>query len=422
MSEGKQGKRACLFVELDPFSSIFPQSPSSIDYLCTYLKLASIYFEIVDINADVYSHNPIALSVFSKLKPLVQNATLWPSAISSVPKVFDEKEIADSLLSVLEKPHLLFGTSTRVTASIGFACTQNDDFNTLCRKADMAMFQSKQSGKNSYHKYSKQLEHDYMKKLNIINGLKSALRDNLLELHYQPKIDLETKKVISVEALVRWFKKNPMNYTPAQFVEVIESTEQIHDIGLWIIQQACHDCKLWHEEGYFISVAVNVSAKQLSKEGFSQQVEHILKTIGLNRPGYLEIELTERFIIRKNDIVTKELASLKKLGISIAIDDFGTGYSNMSYLTTLKVDVLKLDQCFVRQLDKNNKRAKSVIKAITGVAKVLGISVVAEGIETERDLKRLKDMGCQIGQGYFWSKPTSGAELGAFLKRHYLCA
>ena len=319
-------------------------------------------------------------------------------------QLFDFDGFAKKLLDAVTRPHDLFGTKAEITASIGVAVINQNglSFDEVRKKADMAMYQAKQSGKNQYHYYSDELDREYMRNLNIVTGMKDAVSQNLLDLHYQPKINLKNNRIEGAEALLRWTRNNPEGIRPDEFIPVIESTELIHDVGAWVVLEACKSCKKMHEKGFPIIMSVNVAAMQLTRPGFYDLVAEALEITGL-APEYLEIELTEHFLLNENQVVESQIDALKQLGISLAIDDFGTGYSNMGYLTRLKVDVLKLDRSFISQIS-HSKDSLAIVTAVIKMAKVLGMQVVAEGIEMVEEEALLVDLNCDYGQGFLWSK------------------
>jgi diguanylate cyclase (GGDEF)-like protein len=328
---------------------------------------------------------------------------------------FDSDALASGIMTSLAQPHFFLGTESEVTASVGITLNADKQlsFDSVRKKSDMAMINAKQLGKNNYHYYSDALHMEYMRNINILNGLKEALSGNLLDVYFQPKVNLLTNKVDGAEALLRWNRGNPENIRPDEFIPVIESTELIHEIGAWVIQQSCRSCKNWHKKGHKLTVAVNVSALQLTRDSFYDTVVAALKATGLPA-RYLEIELTEHFLIQENSSVRLRLNALKTLGVKLAIDDFGTGYSNMGYLTRLNVDVLKLDQSFISQIGQS-KDSLVVITAIIEMAKVLHMKVVAEGVETNSHREALRRLGCDIGQGFLWSKALPCFALVNFL-------
>lgn len=332
----------------------------------------------------------------------------------------DFDRFAKRLTDTVSQPHFLLGTKAEVTASIGITIITDDQssFDDVRKKADMAMYKAKQSGKNKYHYYSEQLNKEYMRNLNIINNLKDALQRNLLDLYFQPKINLVSGKVGGAEALLRWTRGNEDSINPDEFIPIIESTELIHEIGAWVIEEACKACKRWNDEGHHIHVAVNISALQLTRPYFYEVVVGALSRNNLS-PKLLEIELTEHLLIQENKEVNTQLEALKSLGVSLAIDDFGTGYSNMNYLTRLKVDVLKLDRSFISQISYSNDY-EVVVTAIIQMAKVLGMKVVAEGIETHTERKMLLGLNCDYGQGFLWSEAINTDSFISLLRRGLL--
>lgn len=332
---------------------------------------------------------------------------------------FDLDEFAKKLLSAVTQPYDIYGTNAEVTASIGVAVINQSglSFDDVRKKADMAMYQAKQSGKNQYHYYSAELDKEYMRNLSIVTGLKDAVGKGLLDLHYQPKINLANNRAECAEALLRWTRDNPEGIRPDEFIPVIESTELIHDVGAWVINEACKDCKQFHEKGFPIKMSVNVAAMQLTRQGFYDVVVDALEASGL-APEFLEIELTEHFLLNENHVVESQIDALKKLGVSLAIDDFGAGYSNMSYLTRLKVDVLKLDRSFISQICQSSE-SLVIVTAVIKMAKVLGMQVVAEGIEQEEEQALLVDLNCDYGQGFLWSKAVPHEEFITFLGKWF---
>lgn len=334
---------------------------------------------------------------------------------------YDFDGFAQKLTESIALPHFLLGTEAEVTASIGITIITDDQssFDDVRKKADMAMYKAKESGKNKYHYYSDRLNKEYMRNLNIIHDLKDALQKNLLDLYFQPKINLKSGKVGGAEALLRWTRGNEESINPDEFIPIIESTELIHEIGAWVIEESCKACKKWHDEGHCIHVAVNISALQLTRPRFYEVVVEALSKYNLS-PKCLEIELTEHLLIQENKEVKTQLEALKKLGVSLAIDDFGTGYSNMNYLTRLKVDVLKLDHSFISQICHSDDYVV-IVTAIIQMAKVLGMKVVAEGIETHAERKFLLGLNCDYGQGFLWSKAVNTDSFISLLKNEVLC-
>ena len=421
-------------VDTDQLTGLFNRTAARSRYESMQSSLdcknESLFFYFVDIDNfksinDVFDHHvgdQILITISRRLQGLVADegvvARIGGDEFIVFVKAglaFDSDYLADDIMQALAQPHLVSGTESEVTASIGITQVTNKllSFDSVRKKSDMAMINAKQLGKNKYHYYSDALHEEYMRNINILNGLKEALSGNLLDVFYQPKINLNTNKIDGVEALLRWNRGNAQHIKPDEFIPVIESTELIHEIGAWVIEQACWSCKNWHKKGHSITVAVNVSALQLTRDSFYDTVVEALAATGLPA-RYLEIELTEHFLIQENSEVRQRLNALKALGIKLAIDDFGTGYSNMGYLTRLNVDVLKLDKSFIARIGES-KDSLAVVTAIIEMAKVLDMKVVAEGVESDNIKESLLSLGCDIGQGFLWSKALPCAALVNFL-------
>lgn len=319
--------------------------------------------------------------------------------------LFNIDDFAGDVLKAITTPYYIYDTTIKMTGSVGIVVTPDDGkaFDEVHKKADIAVYKSKQSGKNTFSYYSTHLYEDTLRKIAILNGLKDALENNLLDLHIQPKVNLSTGKMESAEALLRWNRGNPSNFGPDEFIPVIESTEMIHGIGQWCIEEACRMCRRWHDAGYDgMSIAVNVSSVQFMRGNFNTLVFNALEESHL-APQFLEIELTEHVLVQYNETVTSQLKSLKDLGVQLSIDDFGTGYSNLSYLINFKVDMIKLDKSFISKLDVSPEHLV-VVKAVIQMAQILNLKVVAEGVESEAVKQILIDLGCDYAQGFLWSK------------------
>ena len=318
--------------------------------------------------------------------------------------IFDIDQLANAIMKVITTPYDIAKTSMRMTGSIGIAISPEDgqEFDEIRQKADIAMYQSKQSGKNTFSYYSAHLHQEAIRKTAILKGLEGALENNLLDLHIQPKVNLATGKMNSGEALLRWNRGNSYQFAPDEFIPVIESTELIHEIGQWCIEEACRICKKWHDAGFnTMTIAVNVSSVQFMRSNFNDVVFQALQDSGLE-PRFLEIELTEHVLIQHNETVKNQLKSLKDLGIQLAIDDFGTGYSNLSYLINFKVDTIKLDKSFIFKVNTSPDHL-AVVKAVIQMAQILNLKVVAEGVESHAVSKILVDLQCDYAQGFLWS-------------------
>lgn len=330
------------------------------------------------------------------------------------PKNYSVELLAELILKHLSQPIEISEYMVEVTLSIGATTVEetSDEFESILKRADLAMHRSKQSGKNKYSFYDNEILNQSRRKHNIINGLKSALKNNYLELYLQPKVDIDSGNIRSVEALIRWVRNNPYNASPAEFIPLIESTELISSIGEWVISNACRLGKELQENGFDdISVSVNISAAQFAHGNLEQIIIDELQKSGLS-PESLELELTEHILFQDDESVVEELFRIKDLGVSISIDDFGTGYSNLGYLTKLNVDILKIDRSFIMDIHKLPDNY-AIVDAIIKMATTLGLRVVAEGVETEKEWNALKSLKCDLGQGYLWSRPVA---INDFLK------
>jgi diguanylate cyclase (GGDEF)-like protein len=306
-----------------------------------------------------------------------------------------------------------------ISVSIGIACAPQDgtDFKQLCRKADIAMYQAKQDGRNTYHYYDESLDKASDDKFKLLQLFRPALIDAQFELHYQPMVTLNSGQIDTVEALLRWRQPDGNMISPDRFIPIAESSGLIRELGRWVLQQACIDCAQQRRQGFSnLRVAVNLSVIQF-KDGYLQKtVEIALIKAGLP-PEALELELTESLLIDETEQIQKQLNALSELGVSIAIDDFGTGYSNLSYIRNFNATKLKIDQSFITSLCVT-EHDEPLVKAIINMAASLGLKTVAEGIENEATLKKLVTMGCDVGQGYYWSKPVPEKALSELLLKN----
>lgn len=325
--------------------------------------------------------------------------------------------IANEIVEILRKPFTVFDQIHQVSASVGISLYPEDatNANDLIKFADAAMHRAKESGKNHYQFYTNTLTEQVMHKIKIINHLREAIETEQFELYYQPQINLQTHSIVGFEALVRWHHPELGFVSPAQFIPVAEESKLIIPLGEWILKKACMQMVEWKEENLFDGrMAVNVSGVQLDDSNFQTMVQMILEQTRLNA-AYLELELTESSLMSNPEKWIEDLDALDALGIRLAIDDFGTGYSSLSYLRQMPVDVLKIDQSFVRDLPSDSD-ACVIAEAIIGLSKSMNMESLAEGIEDEKQLIFLKAIGCKTGQGYYFSKPLPANQVKVFLQ------
>ncbi|XTV62493.1 bifunctional diguanylate cyclase/phosphodiesterase [Alteromonas sp. 4B03] len=307
-------------------------------------------------------------------------------------------------------------TKIVVSASIGAAQAPSDgnQFKQLCRKADIAMYEAKRNGRNRYEYYDVRFDKENDEKFTLIQRLRPAVNANELEVYYQPLIDLESDKVEAVEALLRWPQNDGSMIFPDKFIPLAESSGLINPLGAWVLNQACDFCAKQHKKGHSnLTVAVNLSFAQFKDGTLPQLVEQALLNSNL-APEYLELELTETILADEKGTIAEQLETIKSLGVHFAIDDFGTGYSNLNYLRTFSASKLKIDRIFINTLGIEESD-DSLVSAIINIAESLGMKTVAEGIENKAALDKLKSMGCNLGQGYYWSKPVPASEIERFM-------
>jgi diguanylate cyclase (GGDEF)-like protein len=321
------------------------------------------------------------------------------------------ERLAQDVRQVLATPFQYGGHSIRITASIGISLYPEDgrDPETLVKNADMAMFRVKEVGKDNVLHFNTQLQARYTRKLQVEHHLRQAIENEELYLHYQPKLDLRTGKIVGMEALLRWESPELGRVTPDEFIPVAEASGCIVEIGDWVLRTACRENKSWQDRGLQpLSVAVNLSLVQLEQSDFVERVARLLEEIGYD-PKLLELEVTESLAMQQVDRVISQLEGLKGLGVSVAIDDFGTGYSSLSQLSRFPVDSLKIDRSFMREISESDDE-RTIAKTIIGLAHSLNLRVIAEGVETEEQLEFLRRQDCDEIQGFWLSRPVGARE------------
>lgn len=332
----------------------------------------------------------------------------------------DIPKIIEKLLNVFNKPFNLDDQEFFITASAGIAVYPYDgtDPDTLIKNADIAMYKSKEQGKNRYMFCTMDMKEEIFRKMKLTGSLFRALERHELQLHYQPQISMQSKEIIGVEALLRWFHPEFGVISPGLFIPMAENTGLIGPIGDWVLMTACLQCRTWHLKGLpDIRIAVNVSVLQLRNPGFVNRVRQVLVDAQLE-PQYLELEVTESIAVSESDYIIEVLENLKKLGISIAIDDFGTEYSSLSRLSVMPIDRIKLDMQFVHSIGLSEK-GNAIIKGIIGLAHTLGLKVIAEGVETKLQLDFLTERSSDEIQGFYFYRPLPPKELEEVLMQKH---
>jgi len=303
-----------------------------------------------------------------------------------------------------------------ITASMGIAVFPEDgnDRATLMMKADAALYRAIENGGNDYQFYSEAMSAHALERLTMVGALRHAIERNELLVCYQPQLDIQTGRIVGMEALVRWKHPELGVVSPAVFIPLAEENGLISDIGKWVLRTACRQTKAWEQAGYRLRVGVNISARQFYQENIRDCVLEVLNETGLD-PHQLEIEITESMMMSDPEEAIASLNELRQRGIKVAIDDFGTGYSSLSHLKHFPIDTLKVDQSFVRDVCQDEDSA-AIAAAIIGLAHNLGIKSIAEGVETTEQLEFVRKHGCHEIQGFLFSRPVLTDEFENLLK------
>jgi diguanylate cyclase (GGDEF)-like protein/PAS domain S-box-containing protein len=338
--------------------------------------------------------------------------------LSDVVQPHDAALCAEKMIAALEAPHRIAEHELRITASIGIATYPGDapDREKLLRNADFAMYQAKYTGRNNYQFFKPEMNAHAIERQSVETDLRHAVARREFELNYQPKVSLETGAVVGLEALIRWNRPQYGMMLPAKFIPIAEESGLILPIGRWTLETACRQARIWQEDGLLpVSVAINVSAVELRAKDFLGNVRQILEHSRLE-PSFLELELTETFMMQDWKSTAEILRALKALGVRIALDDFGTGYSSLSYMKRFPIDALKIDQSFIRDMTGDSDDA-SIVSAVINMGRSLNMRVIAEGIQTREQLTFLKDRHCPEGQGFYFGLPIPAAEVPGLLTR-----
>lgn len=341
--------------------------------------------------------------------------------VKNVKSQEDSINIAKKILRSFEAPFRFNGNKVFVSASLGVAQYPEhaDNANDLIKRADSAMYHSKNMAKGHYSFYTDNLKEKASKRMRLEQDLKKAIREEEFVLFYQPRIELKSNKIKSVEALVRWQHPEKGLIMPNDFIPLAEEIGIINDLGKLVLEQACKQAKIWQNLGTNLRVAVNLSVKQLQQNDIVEEVFEVLKRNKLE-PKQLELEITESAAMVNIESSISKLAKLKNAGIHIAIDDFGTAYSSLNYLKRLPISSLKIDKSFLEDIQKDNFNPKdaAIIRSIATLGKNLNLHIVAEGIETIDQLEFINTLDCDEAQGYIYSKPLSIKDLEKYLVSH----
>ncbi|HEX5802919.1 MAG TPA: EAL domain-containing protein [Azospira sp.] len=324
--------------------------------------------------------------------------------------------VCEKLIDSIGQPFPIEGLDFFVTTSIGVSFFPEDasDGRTLTRNADTAMYQAKLGGKNAFEVFVPAMNASVKKRVTLESSLRTAMANGELSLEYQPKVDLMSGQVLGFEALLRWVSPEHGSVSPVDFVPIAEDSGLIVPIGEWVITQALADLRTWnHGRARKLHVAVNLSTRQLRVDDISRRIAQLIADSAVPA-DWLELELTESMVMENVHAQIETFHQLRELGVKLAIDDFGTGYSSMSYLKRLPIDTLKIDRSFVSDLPQDVNDL-AIATAIVAVGHSLGLTVIAEGIETTAQAEALLNLGCDLGQGYLYARPMPATQVTGYL-------
>jgi diguanylate cyclase (GGDEF)-like protein/PAS domain S-box-containing protein len=393
---GNGSKMAVLFLDLDRFKTV----NDSLGHDLGDLLLKDIGRRL---NNSVSREDTVSR----------QNADEFIIVLTQITDCDQVQGVATSLLAIVATPCLLEGTEVVTCATIGISIYPDDGKTSavLLKNAETAMSHAKKNNYGGCQFFTASLNHIIAERLEIESSLRKAIYNDEFVLYYQPQIDLVTGGVVGVEALIRWQHPVQGLIAPGKFISIAEATGLIIPIGEWVIKEVCRQSQLWQQRNLVIPIALNISAVQFMQADFCNRMEMILLRTGVD-PCLLEIELTESVVMKDADQTINELKRLKELGLRLSIDDFGTGYSSLSYLRRFPIDRLKIDQSFVRYMT-TDKASLAIIDAIIALGHSLGLTVIAEGVETELELNMLRQRNCQEVQGYYFARPMLADQLTA---------
>lgn len=419
-SRRKNTEFAVLFIDLDNFKvlndtlghqaadTVLKEFSESLTDLIRSEDVLAVYMDQeTEFDATTtISMAPITDSVLSRL-----GGDEFVILLPEIKDRFSAGTVANRILSRLEQPFIVSGNEAFLTASIGIATYPEDGETSeaLIRNADAAMYHAKQQGKAAFQYFSAELNEASAERIRLENGLKKVMQDGLLELHYQPQIDVTSGRIVGAEALVRWNDEIRGFIAPETFVPIAEDAGLIFELGEWVIETACRQAVEWQRAGLPpVPVSVNVSAIQFRRQDLAELIESVLAKTGLDA-SMLCLDISERTLASVRDRAHETLRRLREADVSVALDDFGMGQSSLNDLRSFPLDALKIDRSFIAEM-LTDPAAASVTEAIVSMGRIMGLTVVAEGIETEPQLEFISRLGCKTVQGFHFSEalPADG--------------
>jgi diguanylate cyclase (GGDEF)-like protein len=392
---------------------------------CAVLFIDLDRFKVINDSLGHSAGDTLLIEVAKRLRSCVRESDVvarlgGDEFVVMLDQISDRDEVAGvarKILAALLLPIILAGHECRTTGSVGIAMfpENGNDSLTLTKNADIAMYLAKEEGKNDFRFFSSEIKSQSIERLMLESDLRHALELDQLTLHYQPKLDVRTGRITGLEALLRWAHPELGDLPPAQFISLAEETGLIIPIGHWVLKTACAQNMAWQRDGLpSISMAVNLSPRQFLDENLLRDIDEVLISTGM--PAHLlQLEITESMVMQNVDRAVKLLDQIQSRGVRLAIDDFGTGYSSMSLMKQFPIDTIKIDRSFVRDLE-NSSEDRAIAKAIISMGKALGLTVVAEGVETVEQDAFLRGHECDELQGYLFSRPIPAEAIALLLR------
>lgn len=329
----------------------------------------------------------------------------------------DVAALVSKIINSVRQKAVIDEQQVTVTSSIGITLVPDDgdDFDDLCKRGDIALSQAKETGKNNFSFFDPEVAETITESLSLITDLRSAIYLKQMELYFQPQVNLETGAIIGAESLIRWNHPEKGVLSPACFIPLAEQSRQIIELGEWIIDEACRKCAEWKSAGVRdVVIAINISPIQITRGSIARSILFALNKYGLEGSD-IELEFTESLLLQNNETIEEDFRVLRNTGVSLAIDDFGTGYSNLNYLKAFEIGKLKIDRSFITDMI-SSKNDQAIVESIIMMTKSLMIKTVAEGIEDEQTLNLLHNLNCNIGQGFYWSRPLPEKQFLSYYK------